>query len=181
MAKTRIRAALAPDIQRLMDFKHSCDSNYVWQLDLQKKKGQITVSLREVRLPRQVEVSYPREVASLVDEWKKKSKTFVALSEDSKPIGYIRLTEQAAAASVWVTDLVVDASARRKGVAAALLFFAERWAFERRHRQIFMEMSSKNHPAIALMLKAGFEFSGYNDHYYATQDVALFFGKILKG
>jgi hypothetical protein len=31
------------------------------------------------------------------------------------------------------------------------------------------------------MRKTGFEFSGYNDHYYATQDVALFFGKLLKG
>jgi hypothetical protein len=26
----------------------------------------------------------------------------------------------------------------------------------------------------------GFEFSGYNEHYYATKDVALFFGKLLK-
>lgn len=177
----KIRSALAPDIQRLMGFKHTCESDYVWQLDLQKAKAQISVSLRQVRLPRPVTVTYPREQFSLADEWKKTSKTFVALSPDGMPVGYIRLIEQVAAASVWVLDLVVNAGARRKGVATALLKSIEGWAFDRQHQQLFVEMSSKNNPAISLMQKNGFEFSGYNDHYYATQDVSLFFGKLLKG
>lgn len=177
----RIRSALAPDIQRLIGFEHTCESDYVWQLDLEKGKTQYSISLREVRLPRPVTVQYPREHFSLADEWKKNTKTFVALSPDGMPVGYIRLIEQVAAASVWVLDLVVDTGARRKGVATALLHSIEGWAVDRQHRQIFVEMSSKNHPAISLMRKTGFEFSGYNDHYYATQDVALFFGKLLKG
>ena len=177
----KIRSALAPDIQSLVGFDHSCDSDYVWQLDLQKTDRQVTVSLREVRLPRPAQVLYPRDRFSLADEWKKNARTFVAVSPDGMPIGYIRLFEQIAAASVWVLDLVVDTEARRKGVATALLGSIEVWALQRQHRQIFMETSSKNHPAISLMKKAGFEFSGYNDHYYATQDVALFFGKLLKG
>lgn len=181
MEGLKIRSALAPDIQRLLEFQHTCESDYVWQLDLVKKKGQIDVSLREVRLPRPVRVKYPREQFSLADEWKKSSKTFVALAPDGTPIGYIRLIEQVAAASVWVLDLVVDTVARRKGVATALLHTVENWAVDRQHRQIFVEMSSKNNPAVSLMRKSGFKFSGYNDHYYATQDVALFFGKILKG
>ena len=181
MEGLRIRSALAPDIQRLIGFTHTCESDYVWQLDLQKEKAQISIALRQVRLPRPVTVKYPREQFSLADEWKKSSKTFVALSPDGMPVGYIRLIEQVAAASVWVLDLVVETGARRKGVATALLKSIEGWAFDRQHQQIFMEMSSKNHPAISLIQKAGYEFSGYNDHYYATQDVALFFGKLLKG
>lgn len=177
----KIRSALAPDIQRLIGFEHACESDYVWQLDLEKGKDQYSVALREVRLPRPITVKYPREQFSLADEWKKNAKTFVALSPDGMPIGYIRLIEQVAAASVWVVDLVVDQSARRKGVATALIHSIEGWAADREHRQVFVEMSSKNHPAISLMRKVGFEFSGYNDHYYATQDVALFFGKLLKG
>ena len=177
----KIRSALAPDIQRLIGFQHTCESDYVWQLDLQKAKGQITILLREVRLPRPVTVKYPREQFSLADEWKKNAKTFVALSPDGTPIGYVRLIEQVAAASVWVLDLVVDTGARRQGVATALLKSIEAWALDRQHQQIFVEMSSKNHPAVSLMWKTGFDFSGYNDHYYATQDVALFFGKLLKG
>jgi hypothetical protein len=41
-------------------------------------------------------------------------------------------------------------------------------------------MQSKNQPAIRLAQKHGYEFCGYNDHYYMTQDVALFFAKALK-
>lgn len=181
MKVMKIRSAVAPDIQRLVGFNHTCESDYVWQLDLEKVQGQISVSLREIRLPRPVVVQYPREQYALADEWKKNARTFVALGEDGAPIGYIRLFVQLSAASVWVMDLVVDTAARRKGVATALLQSIEGWAMERQYRQIFAEMSSKNNPAVSLMRKMGYEFSGYNDHYYATQDVALFYGKILKG
>jgi RimJ/RimL family protein N-acetyltransferase len=45
---------------------------------------------------------------------------------------------------------------------------------------MILEMQSKNHPYIRLAQKFGYEFCGYNDQYYPTQDVALFFGKALK-
>ncbi len=67
-----------------------------------------------------------------------------------------------------------------RGVASLLLENVERWGLDRHDRQIFIEVSSKNHPMITLLQKLGFEFSGYNDHYYATKDVALFFGKLIK-
>ncbi len=175
----KVRSVLATDIQRLIGFEHTVNSDYVWQLDLQKESGQISVSLREVRLPRPVQVQYPRDRFSLADEWKKSARMFVALN-DGVPVGYIRFFEQVAAASLWVQDLVVAAEARRKGVASLLLQYVERWGLEHHNRQIFIEISSKNHPMIDLAKKLGFEFSGYNDHYYATQDVALFFGKLIK-
>lgn len=178
-AKVIIRSALATDIPRLVGIEHTCQSDYVWQLDIAQENGQTSVLLREVRLPRPVQVLYPRDHFSLADEWKKNSHTFVVLN-DGVPIGYIRFLEQATSAAVWVLDLVVDAEARRKGVAASLIQYLEQWALARQNRQIFIEMSSKNHPAINLAKKMGFEFSGYNDHYYATHDVALFFGKLLK-
>jgi len=34
-------------------------------------------------------------------------------------------------------------------------------------------------PAVRLVQKMGFEFSGYHDRYYANQDIALFFTKRL--
>ena len=41
-------------------------------------------------------------------------------------------------------------------------------------------MQSKNYPAISFAQKQGLAFCGYNDRYYASQDVALFFGMTLK-
>ena len=175
----KIRSAISTDINQLVGMDHSCSSDYVWQLDLRKEAGEITVALRDVRLPRSFQTQYPRDYVSLADTWKKDAHTFVA-SGDGMPMGYIRFWEQATAKSVWILDLVVTAEARRKGIAASLIQYVEEWSLNRENRQLFIEMSSKNHPAISLVKKMGFSFSGYNDHYYATQDVALFFGILLK-
>ena len=96
------------------------------------------------------------------------------------PVGYISLLERGTASVVWISDLVVTAAGRRKGVASTLLAAAQEWAVSRSHRRLIIEMQSKNFPAIRLAQKNGFEFCGYNDHYYLTQDVALFFSKALK-
>jgi ribosomal protein S18 acetylase RimI-like enzyme len=80
----------------------------------------------------------------------------------------------------WVTDLAVGANMRRRGVGSALLAAAQTWAGERGMRRLMLEMQAKNLPAIRMAQKHGFEFCGYNDHYYLTQDVALFFVRALK-
>ena len=41
-------------------------------------------------------------------------------------------------------------------------------------------MQSKNFPAICFAQKHGLNFCGYNDRYYHNQDLALFFGMVLK-
>ncbi len=175
----KIRSAVSTDIVRLVGLDHTCSSDYVWQLDLQQKSEEIITSLREVRLPRSMRTKYPRDHFSLADEWNINSRTFVAV-HDGVALGYIRLLEQVTSQAVWILDLVVGTEARREGVATALIQYIESWSLKRNNRQLFIEMSSKNNPAIKLVKNQGFAFSGYNDHYYATQDVALFFGKILK-
>jgi ribosomal protein S18 acetylase RimI-like enzyme len=162
----------------LVNIDHTSTSDYVWQLDLRKDNGQVLAGFREVRLPRPVKVSYPRDPLSLADEWKQRSATLVAFAREN-PVGYVCILEHSHATTAWVTDLVVNAQDRRQGVGSALLNAAQDWALSRGDRDIFLEMPSKNYPAIRLALKFGFEFCGYNDHYYVTQDVALFFGRSL--
>ena len=178
MDDLQIRLAVATDLPRLMAMEHTSQSDYVWQLDLRRDNGLVSANFREVRLPRPVVVSYPRNPFALADEWTQRSAVFVAMDgEDS--LGYISILEHSQATTVWVTDLVVRPNYRRRGVGSALLSTAQAWASSRSAHDIFLEMSSKNHPAIRLAQKFGFEFCGYNDHYYVTQDVALFFGRIL--
>ena len=178
MFNVNIRPAVATDFARLMNFEHVITSDYVWQLDLRKENGQVFAGFREVRLPRPVKVAYPRDPFALVDEWRQRSETLVALAGDA-PVGYTCILEHNRATTAWLTDLVVDSENRRRGVGSALLNAAQDWASSRGDRDIFLEMSSKNNAAIRLALKFGFEFCGYNDHYYVTQDVALFFGRSL--
>jgi GNAT superfamily N-acetyltransferase len=178
LISVNVRPAVATDLLQLMNLDHSVTSDYVWQLDLRKESGQISANFREVRLPRPIGVTYPRDPFALADEWTQRSVTFAALAGDV-PVGYACVLEHSHATTAWIIDLVVDAGSRRQGVGSALINAAQDWAKSRGDRDIFLEMSSKNHPAIRLALRFGFEFCGYNDHYYVTQDVALFFGRTL--
>ena len=173
-----IRPAVATDLNRMTNIEHNSTSEYVWQLDLRKENGQVFAGFREVRLPRPISVTYPRDPLSLVDEWTQRSVTFVALAGEVL-VGYLCILEHSHRTTAWITDLVVTAKSRRQGVGTALLNAAQNWALSRNDRNIILEMPSKSYPAIRLALKLGFEFCGYNDHYYVTQDVALFFGRSL--
>jgi RimJ/RimL family protein N-acetyltransferase len=179
MSPFEIRLASAGDIMRLIALDHSCSSDYVWQLELRREPGQIAASFREVRLPRSIEVRYPRNPSSLADEWMHRDVMMVAL-EEGVPIGYMCAVVEQASAIAWVTDVVVSPPRRRKGAASALLTAIQAWASERGVRRLILEMQSKNQAYIRLAQKFGYEFCGYNDQYYSTQDVALFFGRAIK-
>jgi GNAT superfamily N-acetyltransferase len=179
VAPFEIRPASVADIPRLIVLDHSCQSDYVWQLELRREAAQVAASFREVRLPRSIEVKYPRDPATLSDEWMRRDVALVAL-DDGSPIGYLCATVEYASSVAWVTDLAVSPLHRRKGAASALLTAAQAWALERKVRRMILEMQSKNQAYIRLAQKFGYEFCGYNDQYYPTQDVALFFGRALK-
>jgi GNAT superfamily N-acetyltransferase len=179
MSEIQLRPTVASDLSRLMGFDHSIISESVWQLELRRDTGQVSAVFREVRLPRSITVTYPHDPFALADDWVRRSMMYTAyLGAD--PAGYISLLERGSDSVVWVTDLVVNDVNRRKGVGSTLLTAAQEWSAARSHRRLILEMQSKNLPAIRLAQKFGYEFCGYNDHYYLNQDVALFFAKALK-
>jgi ribosomal protein S18 acetylase RimI-like enzyme len=174
-----VRPAAAADIPRLAAIDHSCKSDYVWQLDLRRETEQLTAGFREVRLPRSVDVSYPRDPASLNEIWPRRDLTLVAL-HGKVSAGYACVREDRPSGTAWITDLVVTSEQRRKGAASALLTSVQAWALERGVSCLILEMQSKNHPCIRFAQKFGFEFCGYNDQYYSNRDIALFFAKKIK-
>jgi len=177
MPEIQIRPATATDIKTLMTLEHSSESDYVWQLDVRREPSQVEASLREVRLPRSVPLIYPRSIEKLPDEWME-TRMLVALVED-KPAAYLRMTDRLVPNTVWITDLVVGRQNRRKGIGSALVMGAHAWAEQMGNRRAVLEMQSKNSAAVRLAQKLGYEFCGYNDQYYVTRDVALFFGRLL--
>ncbi|MCI0554250.1 MAG: GNAT family N-acetyltransferase [Anaerolineae bacterium] len=179
MTSFEIRPAVASDLPRMMSLDHSSLSDYVWQLELRREAGQASANFREVRLPRSIEVRYPRNPSSLADEWMRRDLVLVVLNDGSL-IGYLCAIEERTSEVAWVTDMVVAPNQRRKGAASALLTATQTWALERDVRRLILEMQSKNHGCIRLAQKFGYDFCGYNDQYYPTQDVALFFGRAIK-
>jgi ribosomal protein S18 acetylase RimI-like enzyme len=168
MSSIQIRLVVASDLPRLMGMDHSAFSEYVWQLELRRDVGQVVATFRDVRLPRPISLTYPHDPFALADEWKSMAVM----------VGYVALIENPLSTG-WVTDLVVAPSWRRRGVGSALLDSAREWADQKGHRRIFLEMQSKNQAAIRLAQKQGYEFCGYNDHYYSSQDIALFFARAV--
>ena len=130
--------------------------------------------------PRPVRVDYAGSHPSLNEEnWSRYQAVLVA-TIGQVPVGYIGISDQFAPKTVWITDCVVREDLRRQGIGSALVLAAQEWGAEHGFRKAIMEMQSKNHPAIQMARKLGYEFCGYNDHYFANQDIALFFSRALR-
>ena len=180
MPKIEIRPAVAADIPFLIKLEHNFSTDHVWQMVFQPEHelDQINVSFHKVRLPRSVRVDYPRPARSLTEDWTHLSALLVALLED-QPIGFAGLIMDRTTKATWVTDLVVDKPLRRQGIASALLLAAAEWAANMDSCVLVLEMQPKNHPAIQLAYKLGFEFCGYNDLFYPDNEIGIFFRKSI--
>jgi ribosomal protein S18 acetylase RimI-like enzyme len=179
MPDVEIRSAIATDLSALMAIDHSCQTEYVWQMDVQHEDGKIGAVFREIRLPRSVSVLYPRPVSALSESWSRRSGMLVAVIS-GQVVGYVRTNDALLPHTAWMMDVVVSPRFRRQGIASALMLAAQSWAVQRKNYRALLEMSSKNNPAIRLAQKQGYEFCGYNDQYYETQDIALFFGRSIR-
>lgn len=176
MAELLVRSLTALDVAAVVELDHSYHTDFVWQMDMQADEHGTSARFREIRLPRTMRVEYPREAEGLADDWKRRPGALVA-ERSGDVLGYLSLTDGIMPGGALVTDLAVARRFRRQGVATALLRGAQTWAGQHGCTRIMLEMQSKNHPAICMAQKLGFEFCGYNDRYYANGDITLFFAR----
>lgn len=176
MAELEIRPLLMTDVALLVELDHSYHTESVWQMEFQSEPREVLARFREVRLPRSMRVEYPRPAAALADDWRTRPGLLVA-QQDEDVLGYISLTGAALPGAALATDLVVGRRFRRQGVGSALVRAGQTWASQEGLARLVLEMQSKNYPAIALAVRLGFEFCGFNDRYYSNQDIAVFFAR----
>jgi len=180
MPEIQIRPVKENEINVITAFEHDYSSDYVWQMDIQQEEEkEIRIYFRQIRLPRTVKVNYPRHFKNLKKDWKSKPGILVACLND-QVIGYICLVYGNVPGTVWATDLVVKQSMRRQGVASALILASQAWTRQHEAFCLILEMQSKNHPAISLARKMGYDFCGYNDRYFLNGDIALFYSKTVR-
>ena len=179
MSATQIRPAVSSDIQSLIALDHDYSTDHVWQMAFRPTGEEINVAFREVRLPRPMRVSYPRDPQRLIDEWTYAASLTVAESGGAL-MGYHALSIGPAPGSAWITDLVVGLAHRRQGIGTRLLGAARRWCQDEGLTRMVLEMQSKTYPGICLARKLGFVIAGYHDHYYPDGDIALFFALDLR-
>lgn len=180
MPEIEVRPAIASDIPTLIALDHHYTSDHVWQMQFKqdRESGQINANFRQVRLPRSVRVEYPRSPRGLADDWTHRSGLLVALLENT-PIGYASLMINMPTHTAWVTDLVINRRLRRQGIGSALTLAALEWALHMDCRRLVLEMQNKNHPAIMMAFKLGFEFCGYKDRYFPNYETGIFFDRTV--
>ncbi|GAB4559858.1 MAG: hypothetical protein Kow0047_06010 [Anaerolineae bacterium] len=171
----QIRPADLHDLNRCFELDASFETDHVWQLDQREDEGVIVISFRPVRLPRLMTVAYPPRGDSLLAHWEAGECVYVA-GESRHVWGYVEALALPDQRVVWIQNLIVDRTYRRRGVGTALLQAAARWAQLRDLHRLMVPVQTKNYPAIRFCQKLGLEFCGYNDRYFANRDIALFFG-----
>jgi len=157
----------------------SFSTEYVWQMhERGDSSGEVPavvrVSFQDVRLPRPVHVPYPRDSGELVSHWQG-SGCFLVATDGGEVKGFIDVQPITWNETAHVTNLIVDAEARRKGIGTLLLESAAEWARSYGLHHLILEAQTKNVPAIHFYQKNGGHFCGFNDHYYPNRDVAVFF------
>ena len=169
-----VRPAEPQDLTICGNLDHSCMTDRVWHMETRKTNGARHVMFRAVRLPREIKVNYPRRGEDLLAGWRHRD-GFIVAEMDGAVCGYVTFTVQPEHGLVWVGDLVVDRSRRRHGIGTALLRATAQWGCKRDMVRLTLEVQTKNYPAIQFCLARGLTFSGYNDHYWSSEDVAVFF------
>jgi GNAT superfamily N-acetyltransferase len=178
MNKVYVRSARADDLQQCLTIDPSFNTDYVWQMDSRSEDGQISVSFRTTRLPRSMQVAYPRDAKSLAASWPACAAMLIADS-NHRLVGYAALSKRVPQSAVWLDDLVVARDARREGVGSALLEAVGRWGVTQKMKWLIMEVQTKNYPAICFCQKRGLTFCGFSDRHFQNQDIALFFAQAL--
>lgn len=178
MPEIEIRPAISSDLPILVKFDHSVDTTHVWQMDANSDVDQIEVRFREIRLPRAVRLQFPRNPADMADTWTRKN-LFLVAAMQGQPVAYLTIEIQQSL-TARVCDLVVSDNVRKQGIGSALLMAARDWARQRGVKRMVLEVQAKNHAAIQLARKLGFEFCGFCDDYFANHDIGVFFISILK-
>jgi len=179
MPEINIRSFDPEDIESLQFFEHGYYTDYVWQMSLDLNIERMRTTFQRVRLPRQVFVSYPRKRELIFQEMDDVEALLVAVFDD-RPVGYIKIISTKNSGVARVSDLVVSSPIRRQGIASGLMVASMDLCTNRRFHTLILEVQSKNDPAIKMANKLGFNFSGFQDHYFPNQELALFFSRFTR-
>jgi GNAT superfamily N-acetyltransferase len=175
----RVHPATQKDLEVCCALDHSYTTDHVWQMEAREENGAVVVHFRVANLPREMRVEYPLQGEQLLEAWQQRDGFLVA--EDGGSIrGYVSLTAGIEHHIAWANDLVVDQGWRRRGIGTMLLHAAVQWGREQGMGRLAVAVQTKNYPAIRFCRSRGMSFCGYNDQYWPTRDIALFFGELLR-
>ncbi len=176
-----IRDGCEPDIPACLALEHDYQTDYVWQMSFTQPSGALNIHFKTERLPRTLDAVYPADAQRLRLALAADRCFVVAVSkEDAEMRGYLTMLTDPARRLGFVQDIVVSRPYRRQQIATRLLKAARQWAYEHQLERLQIEVQTRNFPGISFCQSRGFAFCGFNDQYFANQDIAIFFGQSLR-
>ncbi len=169
-----IRRATFADMERCASIEGSYVTDYVWQMEEAVTAEGITVAFRRMRLPRHMEVAYPRATQDLNRDLLR-NECFLVADEPGVVLAYLDMTVRRWQAQGWIEHLVVRPTHRRQGLATHLLEAARKWGRENNLVAIVGAAQTKNDPAMCLLTKMGYAFAGFIDHYFSNGDIGILY------
>ena len=173
-----IRSARQDDLEKCHAIDHSYQTSYVWQMTCSESDRLTNIRFQVVRLPLPLHVDYPHSPQQLLERWSQTD--FFLVTEQGGDIGaYLTLIIGKNEPTAWVHDTAVLPQQRREGQGSCLLAAAMRLARQHKMKRLLVTLPMKNHPAISFYQKNGFAFCGYNEFFYESGDIALYFNTKL--
>jgi ribosomal protein S18 acetylase RimI-like enzyme len=162
------------DLAGCLQLDGSYETEYVWQINQQQEGGQVVTRFQEARLPRPMQVQYPGWSEALLAHQQRGDLILVA-AVATRVHGYIDQESQPDQGVAWIHHLVITPEQRRQEIGSALLMRGLQHARQQGMAQLMTAVQSKNYPAIKFLQKHNFKFCGYNERYYRSRDIALYF------
>lgn len=162
------------DLAVCLTLDASFETDHVWQVTQQPEDNQVVTRFQIVRLPRSMQVQYPRWSEALLTHQQRGDLILVAASANEVR-GYIDQETQLDQGVAWIHHLIVAPEYRRQGIGEALLARGLQQARQQALSHVMTVVQSKNHPATLFLQKQGFRFCGYNERYYRNRDIGLYF------
>lgn len=179
MPQIQIHPQNTQETSDLYSMNHAYFTEYTWQMNRKIAPNEVSIQFRQVRLPRQIIVDPPRSVEERRTANLKADITLTVVHED-ETVAYAVLEKSTHKPIVRIVDFVVQQKMRRQGIGSALLLAAQDWSLSEGCQRIIAEIQSKNHPAIQLVKKVGYDYCGFHEFYYANHDIVLFFSTYLR-
>ena len=176
-----IRDGLESDIPACLDLDHSYETQYVWQMRLQGDADHQHITFTREHLPRLLETTYPANPQRLQAAVTPEHGFLVAANrQHGEILGYLTVHHDPIYRIAYVQDMVISRPYRRNHIGSRLFAVACQWAREKHLTVITLEMQTRNYPAIRFCQQSGLTFSGFSDHHFPNQDIAVFFSQSLR-
>jgi GNAT superfamily N-acetyltransferase len=177
-----IRDGLETDIEACLFLDHTYETDFVWQMHIHGDEGQQwEILFKRERLPRTMMITLTPDETRLNTSLPTDQCFLVATKRDEPEVlGYLAMYYDKAHSFGLIHDLLVSRPFRRHGIGSRLINVTRQWAKEHQLTRLLIETQTKNYPGISFCQHAGFTFCGFNDRYFANQDIAVFFSMSLR-